>query len=83
MGSTVAVYDLGGGTFDAAVVRKTAGGGFELLGTPEGIDQLGGVDFDEAVFAHVRGALAAASNVPPPRSYTATVAPASTRSLLA
>ena len=56
-GATVAVYDLGGGTFDAAVVRKTAGGGFELLGTPEGIDQLGGVDFDEAVFAHVRGAL--------------------------
>jgi molecular chaperone DnaK len=58
-GATVAVYDLGGGTFDAAVVRKTAAGGFELLGTPEGIDQLGGVDFDEAVFAHVRAALGA------------------------
>ena len=55
----VAVYDLGGGTFDAAVVRKTAAGGFELLGTPEGIEQLGGVDFDEAVFAHVRAALGA------------------------
>ena len=27
LGATVAVYDLGGGTFDAAVVRKTAGGG--------------------------------------------------------
>ena len=58
-GATVAVYDLGGGTFDAAVVRKTVAGGFELLGTPEGIDQLGGVDFDEAVFAHVRAALGA------------------------
>ena len=58
-GTTVAVYDLGGGTFDAAVVRKTAGGGFELLGTPEGLDQLGGVDFDEVVFAHVRAALGA------------------------
>jgi hypothetical protein len=56
-GSTVAVYDLGGGTFDAAVVRKSAAGGFELLGRPEGIERLGGVDFDEAVFAHVRQAV--------------------------
>ncbi|MDD7968654.1 Hsp70 family protein [Actinomycetospora lemnae] len=51
-GATVAVYDLGGGTFDATVLR-TAGKGFELLGTPEGIEGLGGIDFDEAVFAHV------------------------------
>jgi molecular chaperone DnaK len=48
----VAVYDLGGGTFDAAVLRKT-GSGFALLGEPEGIEQLGGIDFDEAVFGHV------------------------------
>ncbi len=53
-GSTVAVYDLGGGTFDAAVVRKTDETSFEVLGTPQGIDQLGGVDFDEVVFAHLR-----------------------------
>ncbi|HEU4421740.1 MAG TPA: Hsp70 family protein [Pilimelia sp.] len=51
-GEVVAVYDLGGGTFDAAVLRKTEAG-FELLGEPEGIEQLGGIDFDEAVFAHV------------------------------
>ncbi|MFF5289196.1 Hsp70 family protein [Paractinoplanes globisporus] len=51
-GDVVAVYDLGGGTFDAAVLRRTATG-FELLGTPEGIEQLGGADFDEAVFDHV------------------------------
>ncbi|QJY47084.1 Hsp70 family protein [Pseudonocardia broussonetiae] len=56
-GSVVAVYDLGGGTFDAAVVRKDPRGGFALLGTPEGIERLGGVDFDEAVFAHVRDAI--------------------------
>jgi actin-like ATPase involved in cell morphogenesis len=56
-GAVVAVYDLGGGTFDAAVVRKEAGGGFELLGTPEGLERLGGVDFDDAVFTHVRTAL--------------------------
>ncbi len=58
-GSVVAVYDLGGGTFDAAVVRKTADG-VELLGSPEGIERLGGVDFDEAVFAHVASALGGA-----------------------
>jgi len=54
-GSTIAVYDLGGGTFDAAVVRKN--GTFTLLGHPEGIDRLGGVDFDDTVFAHVREAV--------------------------
>jgi molecular chaperone DnaK len=51
-GETVAVYDLGGGTFDAAVLRRTETG-FSLLGRSEGIEQLGGIDFDEAVFAHV------------------------------
>ncbi len=51
-GAVVAVYDLGGGTFDVAVLRKTAEG-FELIGQPEGIERLGGVDFDEAVFRHV------------------------------
>jgi molecular chaperone DnaK len=51
-GALVAVYDLGGGTFDATVLR-TAGKGFEILGTPEGLEGLGGIDFDEAVFNHV------------------------------
>ena len=59
-GSTIAVYDLGGGTFDAAVLRKTRNGGFELLGTPEGVDRLGGIDFDEVVFAHVTRSLGGA-----------------------
>ncbi|MCA1836344.1 MAG: Hsp70 family protein, partial [Actinobacteria bacterium] len=49
-GQTVAVYDLGGGTFDATVLRKQPGG-VEILGTPEGIERLGGVDFDEAILA--------------------------------
>ncbi|PID54380.1 MAG: heat-shock protein Hsp70 [Micrococcales bacterium] len=52
VGQSVAVYDLGGGTFDAAVLRK-APDGFELLGEAEGIERLGGIDFDEAVFQHV------------------------------
>jgi actin-like ATPase involved in cell morphogenesis len=55
-GDRVAVYDLGGGTFDVCVLEKT-GNGFTILGNPEGIEQLGGVDFDEAVFQHVVGAL--------------------------
>jgi molecular chaperone DnaK len=55
-GAVVAVYDLGGGTFDAAVLRKSAVG-FEILGRPEGIERLGGIDFDAAVFSHVARAL--------------------------
>jgi hypothetical protein len=52
LGSLIAVYDLGGGTFDATVLRTTEHG-FEILGRPEGVEGLGGVDFDEAVFTHV------------------------------
>ena len=52
-GEVVAVYDLGGGTFDAALVQCTDRG-FELLGTPDGLDRFGGIDLDEAVFMHVR-----------------------------
>ncbi|HEU4540148.1 MAG TPA: Hsp70 family protein [Jiangellaceae bacterium] len=55
-GALVAVYDLGGGTFDAAVLRKTESG-FEILGQPEGIERLGGIDFDAAVFNHVNRAI--------------------------
>jgi actin-like ATPase involved in cell morphogenesis len=51
-GAVVAVYDLGGGTFDAAVLRRTDGG-WDLLGRPQGIERLGGVDFDEVVLHHV------------------------------
>ena len=61
------MYDLGGGTFDAAVVRKAdrseaafGAAGFGLLGRPEGLDRLGGIDFDEVVFEHVREGLPAA-----------------------
>ncbi|MDQ2883549.1 MAG: Hsp70 family protein [Actinomycetota bacterium] len=56
-GSTIAVYDLGGGTFDAAVVRKTGATTFSVLGHPQGLEQLGGVDFDDAVFNHVLAAV--------------------------
>ena len=52
-GEVVAVYDLGGGTFDAALLRKTDTS-FDLIGTPEGVEHLGGLDVDEAVFEHVK-----------------------------
>ena len=55
-GEIVAVYDFGGGTFDAALLRRTETS-FEQLGEPEGIERLGGIDFDEAVFGHVMQAL--------------------------
>jgi molecular chaperone DnaK len=51
-GELVAVYDLGGGTFDATVLRARPHG-MEILGTPEGIEHMGGIDFDESMFAHV------------------------------
>ena len=57
-GALLAVYDLGGGTFDAAVLRKRGDSAPGLLRAgPAGIEHLGGVDFDAAVFAHVVRAL--------------------------
>ncbi|GAA0920623.1 Hsp70 family protein [Pseudonocardia zijingensis] len=47
-GSLLAVYDLGGGSFDAAVLGVRPGG-VEILGRPEGFERLGGTTFDEAV----------------------------------
>ncbi len=52
VGRSVAVYDFGGGTFDAALVRRT-GSSFELLGGADGIDRLGGMDIDDLVLDHV------------------------------
>lgn len=51
-GEVVAVYDLGGGTFDTTILRIRSGG-MEILGTPEGIEHLGGIDFDETLLAHL------------------------------
>ncbi len=49
-GSLVMVYDLGGGTFDAAVVKV---GDNTIIGNPEGVERLGGVDIDALIMAHV------------------------------
>ena len=54
VGDVVAVYDLGGGTFDAAVLERTEDG-YRLVGEPSGIERLGGIDFDRALYRHVLG----------------------------
>jgi molecular chaperone DnaK (HSP70) len=58
-GGTVAVYDLGGGGFEATVVR-TGPGGPEILGRPEGVDGVGGADLDEAILSYVDDAVGGA-----------------------
>ncbi|MCU1368170.1 MAG: Heat shock protein 70 [Ilumatobacteraceae bacterium] len=56
IGQVVAVYDFGGGTFDAALLRRTADG-FTLIGQPEGLERIGGIDLDHAVLQHVLGSI--------------------------
>ena len=52
VGTTVAVLDLGGGTFEVTIVRRTHDG-FDIVGPPGGLAELGGVEFDDAVFARI------------------------------
>ena len=49
VGATVAVYDLGGDSFDATVVRRTQDG-FEMIGLPGGDDSIGGARFEHLLF---------------------------------
>jgi molecular chaperone DnaK (HSP70) len=56
-GRTLGVYALGGTSFATSVVRRTQPAGFEVLGCQEGVQPLGGADFDEALTNHVRAAL--------------------------
>jgi len=47
VGRSLAIYDLGGGTFDATVVRRTPAG-FQVL-SEDGLADVGGLDFDHAI----------------------------------
>jgi molecular chaperone DnaK (HSP70) len=51
VGRSLAVYDLGGGTFDAAVVVRTPTG-FDVL-AQDGLVDVGGLDFDQAIVEHL------------------------------
>lgn len=57
VGQHVAVYDLGGGTFDTAVLQRTEDS-FALAGPPGGIEQLGGEDFDFRLYQRLGSELA-------------------------
>lgn len=81
--STIAVYDLGGGTFDAAVVRRTGTGALSVLGTPERIERLGGASFDDAVFGHVLAAIPALGELDPDAAVPPAVAARLRRSFAA
>ncbi len=50
-GAALAVFDLGGGTLDVAVVRRDPNG-FTALGSG-GLEDLGGLDFDAALVEHL------------------------------
>jgi hypothetical protein len=58
-GDVVAVYDLGAATVDLTVVRVSESGA-EILGQPEALEGVGGIDFDAVVMAHVDGLLGGA-----------------------
>ncbi|UFX83190.1 molecular chaperone DnaK [Candidatus Absconditicoccus praedator] len=49
----IAVYDLGGGTFDVTILDIGSEGTFQVLST-SGDTSLGGADFDEALVNHLK-----------------------------
>jgi molecular chaperone DnaK len=61
---TVFVYDMGGGTFDATVMNVTPDGGFKVEGVKGG-QRLGGEDFDDELYDHVRGKMIDAGHPDP------------------
>ncbi|WP_314508028.1 Hsp70 family protein [uncultured Microbacterium sp.] len=51
-GRALAVYDLGGGTFDAVILRTDLDGAVRIVGEPRGLGDFGGADFDDIVLRH-------------------------------
>lgn len=54
-GQLLAVYDLGGTTFDARVLRRRSVGRYQPMGEQVRIEHLGGANFDDALMRHVLG----------------------------
>jgi molecular chaperone DnaK (HSP70) len=52
-GKPIAIYDFGGGTFDAAVLVPTPKGTFEVAGEAGGRDPLGGEDIDARIIDYL------------------------------
>jgi len=63
---TVLVYDLGGGTFDVSILEVDSSGNankqFKVL-AKEGIQDLGGDDFDQTIMKKMAGRFTEASNI--------------------
>ena len=57
LGAHVGVYDLGGGTFDTALLQRTERG-FEVVGVPGGDENIGGENFDHRLFRYFGSCLA-------------------------
>ncbi len=66
----LAVYDLGGGTFDVAVVQRTENG-YRVV-AEAGLPDLGGLDFDHAIIEHIGSTHAAAED---PQTWARLLAP--------
>lgn len=52
-GEIILVYDLGGGTFDATLIKKQ-GSTFQILATPMGLENCGGTDFDIEIYKNIK-----------------------------
>jgi molecular chaperone DnaK len=53
VGSLIALYDLGGGTFDTVLLERRGPTSFGLIGPPGGDDRLGGEELDDLLVAHL------------------------------
>jgi hypothetical protein len=60
-GKTIAVYDLGGGTFDVSILEMN-GGVFEVKST-NGDTHLGGEDFDQHILSHLQAEFKKSSGI--------------------
>jgi molecular chaperone DnaK len=72
-GAVIAVYDLGGATFDTTVTRVTHSG-LEIIGVPQGLEWIGGTEFDKLVMAHVDRAVGGALSSLDPHDPAAAIA---------
>ena len=67
-GDTVAVYDLGGSSFESTILRKETDAEFTILGRPTALADVGGSLFDDAMLQHaISTAGSAIATLPPGR----------------
>jgi molecular chaperone DnaK len=52
-GDVILIYDFGGGTFDASIIKK-CGVSFQLIGAPKGLENCGGRDFDHNIYEDIK-----------------------------